>query len=77
MVVFLIARAQLDKVGDVATKIAKIDEVSTVYLISGKFDIVAKLDASGDEAIDLVVSKILKIPGLTETRTLLAKKIKG
>lgn len=76
MVVFLIARAQLGRVKNVAKEMAKIKEVSAVYLISGKFDIVARLDAEGDEAIDLVVDKILKIPGITETRTLMAKKIK-
>ncbi|MFQ6105450.1 MAG: Lrp/AsnC family transcriptional regulator [Candidatus Hydrothermarchaeaceae archaeon] len=76
MTIFLTAKAELGRVKGVAEGMAKIDEVSAVYLISGKFDIVAKIDAEGDAAIDLVVDKILKIPGISETRTLLAKKVK-
>ena len=74
--VFFIARSQLGKVKDVAEALARLDEVAEVYLITGEFDILARLNAEETEAIDLVVDNILKIDGINESRTLFGKKVK-
>jgi DNA-binding Lrp family transcriptional regulator len=74
--VFFIARSKLGKVKDVAEALARLDEVAEVYLITGEFDILARLNVEETEAIDLVVDNILKIDGINESRTLFGKKVK-
>ncbi len=76
MPVLFIARSKVGKVKDVAEDLAKLDEVAEVYLITGEFDILARLNVEEKDAIDLVVDKILKIDGMKETRTIFGKKVK-
>ncbi|MEE9564701.1 MAG: Lrp/AsnC ligand binding domain-containing protein [Candidatus Hydrothermarchaeaceae archaeon] len=76
MPVLFIARSEVGKVKDVAEDLAKLDEVAEVYLITGEFDILARLNVEEKDAIDLVVDKILKIDGMKETRTIFGKKVK-
>jgi DNA-binding Lrp family transcriptional regulator len=75
MPVFFIAKSELGEVKKVADALAKIDEVSEVYMITGEFDILARLNVEPGEAIDLVVEKLLKIEGIKETRTIIGKKV--
>lgn len=75
MPVFFIAKSELGEVKKVADALAKIDEVSEVYMITGEFDILARLNVKPGEAIDLVVEKLLKIEGIKETRTIIGKKV--
>lgn len=76
MPVLFIARSEVGKVKDVAEDLGKLDEVAEVYLITGEFDILARLNVEEKDAIDLVVDKILKIDGMKETRTIFGKKVK-
>lgn len=76
MPVLFIARSKVGKVKDVAEDLAKLDEVAEVYLITGEFDILARLNVEEKDAIDLIVDKILKIDGMKETRTIFGKKVK-
>ena len=76
MPVFLTAKSDSGKIKMVAEAMAKMNEVSEVYVITGEFDILAKLSVEPDKAIDLVAEKILKIEGVKETRTIIGKKIK-
>jgi DNA-binding Lrp family transcriptional regulator len=76
MPVLFIARSEVGKVKDVAEDLAKLDEVAEVYLITGEFDILARLNVEEKDAIDLIVDKILKIDGMKETRTIFGKKVK-
>ena len=76
MSVFFIARSELGRVKEVARELAGIEEVSEVYMITGEFDILARLNVAEGEAIDLVVDKILKIEGIEETRTIIGQKVK-
>lgn len=76
MSVLFVARSKVGKVKDVAEELAGLDEVAEVYMITGSFDILARLDVEGDSAIDLVVDKILKIDGIRESRTIFGKKVK-
>jgi DNA-binding Lrp family transcriptional regulator len=74
--VLFIAKSKLGKVKDVAGSLAGLDEVTDVYLITGEFDILAMLNVEEENAIDVVVDKILKIDGIKESRTILGKKVK-
>jgi DNA-binding Lrp family transcriptional regulator len=74
--VLFIAKSKLGEVKDVAEALAGLDEVAEVYLITGEFDILAMLNVEEENAIDIVVDKILKIGGITESRTLFGKKVK-
>ena len=76
MPVLFIAKSKLGEVKDVAEALAGLDEVAEVYLITGEFDILAMLNVEEENAIDIVVDKILKIDGITESRTLFGKKVK-
>lgn len=76
MPVFFIAKSKLGKVKDVAEDLVGLDEVAEVHLITGEFDILAKLNVEEKGAIDLVVDKILKIDGIKESRTIFGKKVK-
>ncbi len=66
----------MGKVKDVAGDLAGLDEVAEVYMITGEFDILARLNVEEKGVIDLVVDNILKIDGIKESRTIFGKKIK-
>ena len=74
--VFFIAKSKMGKVKDVAGDLANLDEVAEVYMITGEFDILARLNVEEKGVIDLVVDNILKIDGIKESRTIFGKKIK-
>ncbi|RZN70074.1 MAG: Lrp/AsnC family transcriptional regulator [Candidatus Methanolliviera hydrocarbonicum] len=76
MTVLLIMKSELGRVKDVAEKLSELPETSEVYLMTGEYDIIAKIEAEPEEAIDLILEKILKIEGISKTRTIFTKKIK-
>ena len=63
------------KVDEVAQHLLTLDGVSEVFSVAGRYDLVALLRAKTNEQIaDLVTSRILDIPHITRTETLMAFK---
>ncbi|QJT08071.1 Lrp/AsnC family transcriptional regulator [Oceanidesulfovibrio marinus] len=64
------------KLQDIAQKLVDIDEVSEVYSVGGRFDLVAIIRAKTNEAIsDIVTEKFPTIEGIRTTETLIAFKV--
>ncbi len=77
MSAFIVVRAEAGKEKTVAKEMAKIGQISEVYLVTGQYDILAKIDIEESEkVIDLVTDNILQIKGIVETRTIFSKKVK-
>lgn len=63
------------KVNEVAEQLLKLDGVSEVFSVAGQYDLVALLRTNTNEQIaDLVTAKILEVPFITRTETLMAFK---
>ena len=77
MIVFVIAEVELGREKKVSEELAKVGGVTEVYVMTGEYDILAKIDVEKpEEALDLIMDKIRKINGIEETRTIFAKKVK-
>ncbi|MDI6859847.1 MAG: Lrp/AsnC ligand binding domain-containing protein [Methanocellales archaeon] len=72
---FVIVKTAVGHEKAVAKELAKIDEVSEVYLLTGEYDIL--VDAKDPSTvIDLIAEKLRKVGGIQETRTIFTEKIK-
>jgi DNA-binding Lrp family transcriptional regulator len=68
---------ELGREKEVSKELAKLDKVSEVYVMTGEYDILVKVDAENpEEMLDFIIEKIRKIDGVEDTRTVFAKKIK-
>lgn len=62
-------------INDVAEQLAEMDEVSEVYSVSGKYDLIVIVRvASNDGLADLVTKKMLRIDAIVKSETMLAFK---
>ncbi|MDD8042867.1 MAG: Lrp/AsnC ligand binding domain-containing protein, partial [Verrucomicrobiota bacterium] len=58
---------------ETAEALAALKGVSEVYTVSGEWDIVAMVRCKSNEAVaDVVAGKMLQIPGINRTKTLVA-----
>ena len=55
----------------VSTKLAKLDGVKTVYEITGQYDITTIISASNISEINASIDALRKIPGVTDTNTVI------
>ncbi len=63
------------KINQVAEHLLKLEGVSEIFSVAGQYDLVALLRTAQNEQIaDLVTSKILDVPHITRTETLMAFK---
>jgi DNA-binding Lrp family transcriptional regulator len=63
------------KIDEVAQRLLALDGVSEVFSVAGRYDLAALLRTKTNEQIaDLVTSRILDIPHITRTETLMAFK---
>ena len=77
MLVFVIIEVELGREREVSEEVAKISEVTEVYVLTGEYDVIAKIEVeNSEEALDLIMKKVRKIKGIEETRTIFAKKVK-
>ena len=68
---FLLVEVDVGKLDDVLRRIRTIPGVAEVQAVTGPFDLIVKLQAPHiNEALDTVVHKIRRIPGLKSTETL-------
>jgi DNA-binding Lrp family transcriptional regulator len=70
IVLITVERAKVD---EVAQRLLALNGVSEVFSVAGRYDLVALLRTTTNEQIaDLVTSRILDIPHITRTETLMA-----
>ena len=65
-----------NKVNQVAQQLTDIQGVSEVFSVAGRYDLVAVLRVrTNDELATLVTEKMLAVPGITNSETLIAFKV--
>jgi DNA-binding Lrp family transcriptional regulator len=70
VILFTVAR---DRIKDVGEQLAAMPEVSDVFSVAGKFDLVAIVRVHANEDLaDLVTDRMVRLDGIRETETLIA-----
>lgn len=68
---FLLVETEVGRLEDVLEKIRATPSVTEVQAVTGPFDLIVKLEAPNiNAALDTVVHKIRRIPGIKSTETL-------
>ncbi len=68
---FLLVEVEVGKLDDVLRRMKAVPGVAEVQAVTGPFDLIVKVQAPHiNEALDTVVHKIRRIPGLKSTETL-------
>ncbi len=68
---FLLVEVEVGRLDDVLRRMKAIPGVTEVEVVTGPFDLIVKVQAPHiNEALDTVVHKIRRIPGLKSTETL-------
>jgi DNA-binding Lrp family transcriptional regulator len=69
----VLVKAEIQRIPDVAEKIAQLPEVTEVYSVTGEFDLVAMIRVrEHDELADVIPGGLNKVPGVTHTETHIA-----
>jgi DNA-binding Lrp family transcriptional regulator len=69
----VLIKAEVQSIPEIAETIAQIPEVSEVYSVTGKFDLVAMVRVRGHEELaDVIPGGLNKVPGVTHTETHIA-----
>lgn len=62
-----------DQINHVAEKLAETKDITEVYSVAGRYDLVAIIRAhSNDELAEVVTRHMLELPGIDHTETLIA-----
>jgi DNA-binding Lrp family transcriptional regulator len=70
IVLLTIARG---RVAEVAEQLAGLEEISEVYSVAGRYDLVAMVRVKSNEALaDVVTKKLQRVDGIETTETLIA-----
>ncbi len=70
---FLMIRAEPARVASLATALADVDGIAEVYSVAGDVDLVAIVRVPHhDDLADVVTGRVAALPGITETRTMVA-----
>jgi DNA-binding Lrp family transcriptional regulator len=70
---FVLIQAEPARIADLATELAEVDGVAEVYSTAGDADIVAIVRVRRhDELADVVTRRVASLPGILDTRTLVA-----
>jgi DNA-binding Lrp family transcriptional regulator len=70
IVLLTIARG---RVAEVAEHLAGLEEISEVYSVAGRYDLVAMVRVKSNEALaDVVTKKLQRVDGIETTETLIA-----
>ncbi len=71
--IFLLVETEVGRLEEVLRKVRAIPEVSEVEPVTGPFDLIVKVRAAHiNRALDVVVHRIRKIPGIRSTETLVS-----
>lgn len=68
---FVLVNCRLDSAKVVLDEIKRITEVIEASIISGAYDIIAKVEANSDEQVKKAVMNIRKVEGVSSSLTLL------
>ncbi len=75
VIALVLVTVERSKIEEVAQRLLALDGVSEVFSVAGRYDLVAVLRTQTNEQIaNLVTSRILDIPHITRTETLMAFK---
>ncbi len=70
-IVYLLVVTEVGKLDEVARRLRGIPEVAEVQAVTGPFDLIVKVEAPHiNAALDTVVHKIRRVPGIKSTETL-------
>lgn len=62
-----------ERINEIAEELADITGMSEIFSVSGRFDLVAVARVgTTDDLADLVTNRMLKVPGITGSETMLA-----
>jgi len=68
---YLLCETDVGKLEDVVRRLKAVPGVTEVEAVTGPFDVIVKIQASQiNQALDVVVHKIRRIPGVKATETL-------
>lgn len=68
---FLLAEVEVGHLDDVLRRVREVPHVAEVEAVTGPFDLIIKLQAPHiNEALDVVMQRIRRIPGIKSTETL-------
>ncbi len=68
---YLLVETELGKLDEVVRRLRSVHEVTEVEAVTGPFDVIVKVQAPQiNQALDVVVHKIRRIPGIKATETL-------
>ena len=68
---YLLVETEVGRLEDVLKKIRAVPSVTEVQAVTGPFDLIVKVQAQHiNAALDIVVHRIRKIPGIKSTETL-------
>ncbi len=68
---YLLVETDVGKLDDVLRRIRAVPGVAEVQAVTGPFDLIVKVEAPQiNQALDVVVHKIRRIPGIKATETL-------
>jgi DNA-binding Lrp family transcriptional regulator len=69
--VFLLVETEVGRLDEVLRRIRAVPNVTEVQAVTGPFDLIVKVEAAQiNQALDVVVHRIRKIPGIKATETL-------
>lgn len=70
---YLLAETDVSQLEEVIRRLRAIPHVTEVEAVTGPFDLIVKIQAPHiNEALDVVVHRIRKVPGIKSTETLVA-----
>ena len=69
--IYLLCETEVGKLDEVLRRLRAVPGVTEVEVVTGPFDLIVKVQAAHvNQALDIVVHKIRKIPGVKATETL-------
>jgi DNA-binding Lrp family transcriptional regulator len=68
---YLLVETEIGRLDEVLKRVRAVPSVSEVQAVTGPFDLIVKVEAPHiNEALDTVVHRIRRIPGIKSTETL-------
>jgi len=72
----VLVECQKGKINETAEQLAETSGITEVYSVAGKVDLVAIIRvADNDQLAEIVTNKMLHIPGIARTETLIAFRV--
>ncbi len=73
---YLLAEIEVGHLDEVLRRVREVPHVAEVEAVTGPFDLIIKLEAAHiNEALDVVMQRIRRIPGIKSTETLITVSV--